>query len=378
MPTAHGSPHIREKQRNGPSLVCRNLVSTIAYAALLTRVPDLKDYTLSELRDWFVEAGQTAFRGDQVFRWLWGQGETAFSQMTNLSKELREQLGELARVSELIPDTIVESTDGTKKYRFVLEDSRAIEAVFIPEGEASRYTVCISTQAGCAMGCTFCHTGTMKLLRNLRPAEIVNQVVAVAADNEPRITNLVLMGMGEPLHNYDNVVRALRILMEDSGLNFSHRKITLSTVGLVPELERLGREVPVNLAVSLHAANDELRNEIVPLNRKYPLAKLIEACRNFPVPARKRVTFEYVQLPGVNDSEKDADELVALLEDLPCKINLIPFNEVPGAPYRAPTDDEVDRFEKLLVDRGFHVLVRRPRGRDVLAACGQLATQGQK
>jgi len=338
--------------------------------------------TREELGAWLAEAGEARYRADQIFAWIHRYGITDFEGMTNLSRDLRGRLAQKAQISSLVLDGEEPAEDGTEKVRFRLNDGQQVESVWIPgggDGRRERNTICVSTQAGCAMGCEFCHTATMKLLRNLTAAEIVDQVIQLSIRHAPApLTNLVMMGMGEPLHNYDAVARALRILMDDFGVNLSHRRITLSTVGLIPELERLGRELPVNLAVSLHAASDELRSTIVPANRKYPVADLIDACRRYPMPTRKRVTFEYVQLPGVNDRPRDVVDLKALLRDLPCKLNLIPFNPFPGAPFRAPTGAEVEDFERRLGEAGFHVLVRRPRGRDVLAACGQLATEGRR
>jgi 23S rRNA (adenine2503-C2)-methyltransferase len=300
--------------------------------------------------------------------------------MTNISKDLRRELTETAVISDLEPEAVEEGGDGTKKYLFNLGDGQAVESVLIPiEG---RNTLCISSQVGCAMACEFCLTGTFKLTRNLTTAEIVNQIMAVRRDvreSGEEIRNIVMMGMGEPLHNLDNVIPAIQIMIDGNGLQLSNRRVTVSTCGLVPEMERLGREVPnVNLAVSLNATTDELRNRIMPINRKYPLKELLQACREFPLPGRRKVTFEYVMMGGINDSLEDAKRLLRLISDIPNKVNLIPFNEHEGCDFKAPTQAAIDAFHSYLIDRHVTVITRDSRGSDISAACGQLKGRLQK
>ncbi len=299
--------------------------------------------------------------------------------MTDLSRDLRATL---AADFALTTPSIVsreKSADGTEKFLLRLADGRQIEAVFIPDTPSM--TFCISTQVGCAMACAFCLTGKMGLVRNLTAGEIAGQVrvLAAALDMLDRKFNIVLMGMGEPLHNYDETMRALRILNDEHGLAISPRRVTLSTVGLLPALERLAREpLMPNLAISLHAPTDRLRAELVPLNRRYGVAEIIDACKRFPLGKRNRITFEYVLLAGVNDSTEDAGRLARLLSGVKSKVNLIPLNAAPGIPFERPSDEAVDRFAKVLADRGILVSVRKSRGRDIRAACGQLIVEGQK
>lgn len=368
----------------------------------MTTKTDLKNFTLPALELFLKGQGKERFRATQVFKWIYQQDAHTFEEMTNISKDLRKELAETAFISNLEPEAIEEGSDGTRKYLFNLEDGNGVEAVLIPiEG---RNTLCISSQAGCAMGCEFCLTGTFKLTRNLTTAEVVNQIMAVKRDlirNPPvvftdgvggiadlidseegdevtsqspaDIRNIVLMGMGEPLHNLDNVIPAIQIMIDGNGLQLSNRRVTVSTCGLVPEMERLGREIPnVNLAVSLNATTDELRDRIMPVNRRYPLKALLEACRNFPLPGRRKVTFEYVMIGGINDSLDDAKRLLRLISDIPNKVNLIPFNEHEGCGFKAPAQAAVDAFHKYLIDRHVTVITRDSRGGDISAACGQL------
>ncbi len=297
--------------------------------------------------------------------------------MTDLSKALRETLSELAFFSSLHPDVKEISADGTIKYALKLSDGKIIESVLIPEDD--RHTLCVSTQVGCAMACSFCMTGTMGLSRNLTPAEIVNQVCAVREDlrhsKAGEINNLVFMGMGEPLANFDNVIKSLDILLDELGLNFSDRKITVSTCGIVPRLKELGEKFKVNLAISLHAADNETRSRIMPINKRYSLDQLLDACRSFPLPKRKRIMFEYILLKDINDSDRDAENLARILQNIPCKINLLPCNEAPEIPYKKPSAARIETFQNILKDHGFTVLLRTSRGADISAACGQLATQ---
>jgi 23S rRNA (adenine2503-C2)-methyltransferase len=368
---------------------------------------DLKNLTLPALEKFLQGQGKERFRALQVFKWIYQQDAHGFEEMTNISKALRTELAETARISQMEPEAVECGRDGTRKYLFTLEDGYAVETVLIPiEG---RNTLCVSSQVGCAMACEFCLTGTFKLTRNLTTAEIVNQIMAVKRDlvsNPPAmqvnaghyfdnddgdenedgssaspaaIRNIVMMGMGEPLHNLDNVIPAIQIMIDGNGLQLSNRRVTVSTCGLVPEMERLGREVPnVNLAVSLNATTDELRNRIMPVNRSYPLKDLMRACKEFPLPGRRKVTFEYVMLGGVNDSLEDAKRLLRLISDIPNKVNLIPFNEHEGCDFKAPTQAAIDAFHSYLIDRHVTVITRDSRGSDISAACGQLKGRLQK
>src|SRR5258705_6745072 len=297
--------------------------------------------------------------------------------MTNLSRPLREQLDESFSIGRLQTLRRAESRDGTVKFLFGLADGTSIESVLIPE--PSRLTLCVSTQAGCGFGCAFCATAVLGLKRNLTASEIVDQVLEASRtlSGDRRITHIVLMGMGEPLANYDQTVRALQIMTDGEwGIGISPRRVTLSTVGLVPQIEKLMAETRVNLAISLHAPNDELRGELMPVNRKYSLPQLMDCCRSLPIPRRKRITFEYVLLRGVNDSMDDAIALCQLLHGIRCKVNVIPFNPHPGSPYQRPDDVEVGKFHQVLHAYGLQINIRRPRGDDIQAACGQL--QGEE
>jgi 23S rRNA (adenine2503-C2)-methyltransferase len=328
-----------------------------------------------------ADLGEKPFRAGQLWHWVYGQGCGDFSEMTTLAKPFRARLAQsfsLAR-PEIAEDHV--SADTTRKWLFRFTDGELAETVYIPNQE--RGTLCISSQVGCTLNCTFCHTGTQRLVRNLEAGEIVGQLMAArdaigewALPSEGRlITNIVMMGMGEPLYNFDNVAKALRIIMDPEGLSVSKRRITLSTAGVVPMMARCGEELGVNLAVSLHAVSDALRDELVPINRKYPIAELLDACRAYPgVHNSRRITFEYVMLKGVNDSPADARALVQLLKGIPAKTNLIPFNPWPGAPYECSTDHAIARFAEIVNAGGLSAPVRSPRGRDILAACGQLKT----
>jgi 23S rRNA (adenine2503-C2)-methyltransferase len=328
---------------------------------------------------------EPAFRARQLWHWIYHRGATDFDRMTSLSKAFRARLAERFVVGRPGVASALTSFDGTRKWLLRFTDAQEVEAVHIPE--ADRGTLCISSQVGCTLTCKFCHTGTQRLVRNLGPAEIVGQVMLVrdhlgewpSPPAGRQITNLVMMGMGEPLYNYDNVAAALKIVMDGEGLSISKRKITLSTAGVVPAMRRCGEELGVNLAVSLHAVNDELRDEIVPLNRKYPLKELLAACRDYPgVHNARRITFEYVMLKEVNDSAADARALVRLLKDIPAKVNLIPFNPWPGAPFECSTARAIERFARILNDAALSAPVRTPRGQDIMAACGQLKSASQR
>lgn len=300
--------------------------------------------------------------------------------MTDLSKSLRESLADEVFFSTLTPAVKEVSKDGTIKYGFSLSDGNMIESVLIPEGD--RNTLCVSSQIGCAMGCKFCLTGTMGFIRNLTPAEIVNQVCAVIEDirdkGEEQLNNLVFMGMGEPLANFENLITALEILMDDLGLNFAERRTTVSTCGIAPKIIELGEKIKVNLAISLHAADNETRNLLMPINKTYPLEVLLDACRAFPLPKRKRIMFEYILIEGINDSDEDAYKLADILRGIPCKINLLPCNETPALPYKRPSSQRVEKFQDILRNADYTVLLRSPRGADISAACGQLATKHKK
>jgi 23S rRNA (adenine2503-C2)-methyltransferase len=347
----------------------------------------------AELRDALQAAGvpekQLRMRAAQIYSWLYTHGAQSFDDMTNVSKALRETLA--ARHTLARPETLEAhySEDGTRKYLFRLTDGQLVETVYIPE--VDRGTLCISSQVGCTLTCRFCHTGTQKLVRNLTSAEIVGQVVAARDDLEDwgtpgdsnsgnrKVTNIVLMGMGEPLYNPDNVARAINVIGDGDGLGLSKRRITLSTSGVVPEIPPMGEKTGVMLAISLHAVTDELRNELVPLNKKYPIAKLLQACRDWPgLSNAKRITFEYVMLKGINDSDADARALVKLLAGIPAKINLIPFNPWPGAPYECSDKARIAAFADIVNRAGYASPVRTPRGRDIMAACGQLKSASVK
>lgn len=339
----------------------------------MTKV-DLKNYSLDELEAFIAGHGKERYRARQIFKWLYQKGAATFAEMSNLSKEFRSELENSAFISTLTPETVEVSQDGTRKYLFRLTDGNAVESVLIPEED--RTTLCISSQVGCAMACEFCLTGTFKLTRNLSTAEIVNQICAVKKETE--VKNLVFMGMGEPLANLDNVVRALGIITSQDGLQFSTRRVTVSTSGLVPELDRLGASATVNLAVSLNATTDEVRSRLMPINRKYPLQELLAACKRFPLPARRMITFEYVMINGVNDTLDDAKRLVRLLSNIPSKVNLIPFNEHEGCSLRRSDQETIDRFHRYLLDKHVTVITRASRGADISAACGQLRGKLEK
>lgn len=336
---------------------------------------DLKNLTPDELAAFLAEMGKERFRAAQILRWIYRRGVTGFAEMSDLGKELRGELEERAFVSDWTPEAVEESRDGTKKYLFRLSDGQTVETVRIPM-EEGRATLCISSQVGCAMGCAFCLTGCFGLTRHLTPGEIVNQVCAAVKDGP--VNNIVLMGMGEPLHNLDNVVKALQILYAPEGFNYGPRKVTLSTSGLVPEMAELGRRIKVQLAVSLNATTDAVRNELMPVNRRYPLAQLMQACREFPLQPRQRITFEYILIRGVNDSALDARRLVKLLHGVKAKVNLIAYNEHEGSAFRAPEEEAIAAFQKYLLDRNIVAIRRASKGQDISAACGQLRGKLEK
>jgi 23S rRNA (adenine2503-C2)-methyltransferase len=341
---------------------------------------DLLGLTLDQLTAFLVEElGERPFRARQLYRWLHQRGETDLDRMTDLSKALRDRLRARVDLQPLAIELQQRSIDGTVKYRFRTRDGRLLESVYMPAPD--RKTLCVSTQVGCAMGCTFCMTGTLGLQRNLSAGEIVAQVHAVnravARDEDLAVhrplTNLVFMGMGEPLHNFDNLKTALAILQSEDGPDFSHRHITVSTVGLVPMIDRLGAETDVKLAISLNASHDAQRSELMPVNRKWNIASLMEAARRFPLRQGRRITFEYVLLRGVNDADEDARRLVELLRGIPAKVNLIPYNENPGLGFGTTGEERAEAFRALLAQGHVAAFIRANRGRDIAAACGQLA-----
>jgi 23S rRNA (adenine2503-C2)-methyltransferase len=363
--------------------------------------PDLRSLSQEELSALMGKLGEKPYRARQLFAWLHKKGAASLEAMTDLPKPLRESLAAQARVTTLSIDAVQQSTDGTRKYRLRTYDGKFIEAVYMPDEAGPegfdpdatdddaptriRRTLCVSTQVGCAMGCGFCMTATMGLVRNLSAGEICDQVYRVNEDlralgieGDRPLTNLVYMGMGEPLHNYENVLRSLQLLLSEEGANFSHRHITVSTSGLVPNILRFGEETQVKLAVSLNATTDEQRAKLMPVDKKWNIEALMDAVRKFPTRQGRRVTFEYVLLRGVNDSDEDAGRLADLLNGLQVKVNLIPYNENPGLGFGDPGAARVQAFRKQLVSRGVTALVRKNRGRDIAAACGQLAVAGEK
>jgi len=333
----------------------------------------------------FAAINLPKFRARQVWRWVWRHGLTSFDDMTDLGKPVREQLAGLFKADRPSVSRRLQSVDGTIKWLLRFADGNEAESVYIPDKD--RGTLCISSQVGCTLTCSFCHTGTQKLVRNLTVDEICGQVLLAmdelgdwpAGNPNRRLTNIVLMGMGEPLFNYENVAEAIRIIMGGEGVALSKRRITLSTSGVVPEIKRCGEELGVNLAISLHAVRDALRDELVPINRKYPLAELIEACRTYPgLSNARRITWEYVMLDGINDSDEDCRALLALIKGIPSKLNLIPFNPWPGSPYVCSSDERIAAFANRVLKAGYASPVRTPRGRDILAACGQLKSASER
>ncbi|MEC7489632.1 MAG: 23S rRNA (adenine(2503)-C(2))-methyltransferase RlmN [Pseudomonadota bacterium] len=340
---------------------------------------DLVGLSRSELAKHLKELGLPVFRAKQIWHWIYHHGVRDFSEMTTITKGLQADLAQTFVISRPAVTADQTSNDQTRKWVMSFVDGRMVEAVHIPEED--RGAVCISSQVGCTLACTFCHTGTQRMVRNLTPGEIVGQFLLARdaygewpSSREPRqLTNIVMMGMGEPLYNYNNVVQALRILMDEEGINVSRRRITLSTAGVVPRIPQIGSELGVQLAISLHAVTDDLRDEIVPLNKKYPIAALLDACRSYPTAKNsRRITFEYVMLRGINDTPADARELVRLIRGIPAKVNLIPFNPWPGAPYECSTTQDMAVFAEIINRAGYSSPIRTPRGRDILAACGQL------
>ena len=339
----------------------------------------------TELKLILVKNNLPKFRADQLWNWIYRSGTTNFDFMTNISKDLRATLSNLFYIWRPKILTSNKSEDGTIKWLLKLDDGNEIETVWIPDDE--RGTLCISSQVGCTLTCKFCHTGTQRLVRNLTSSEIVGQVMLAmdeikdwpSASENRLLTSIVLMGMGEPLYNYENVKNAIEIIMDHSGISLSKRRITLSTSGIVPEIKKCGDDLGVNLAISLHATNNDLRNELVPINKKYDIKQLLDAVREYAtISNSRRVTWEYVMLKGVNDTIDDAKSLVELIKGIPSKINLIPFNEWPCSPYECSKSEDIKNFSIVIMKAGYASPIRTPRGRDVMAACGQLKSLSKK
>jgi len=336
--------------------------------------------SLAELKSFFIGLDEKAFRADQLWNWLYVKGINKLSELNNISKKIINKIDDKYYLPQFKVSKSLLSKDGTRKWLFELEDGKAIETVYIPD--KNRGTICVSSQVGCSLSCSFCYTGTMKFLRNLSTSEILGQIIYVKnilkdwnnKSDKKKITNIVFMGMGEPLLNYDNVIKSINVLIDEKGLAFSRRKVTLSTSGIVPKIIDFKEDSDVNLAVSFHAAFNEVRNILVPINKKWPIGDLLEALKEYSKKRKhKRITFEYIMLDGINDSIKDAKELVKLIKPFKAKINLIPFNPWPGSNYKSSSSDQIKVFKKFILEEGKLVAtVRLPRGDDVYAACGQL------
>ncbi len=362
-----------------------NFANAFAPPAEQADAKNLIGLSRAELAAEMATLGEKPFRAGQLWHWIYHRGETDFAAMTTLSKAFRARLAEGYRVNRPAVSECQESYDGTIKWLLSFPGGHQVETVYIPE--VDRGTLCVSSQVGCTLTCRFCHTGTQRLVRNLSPAEIVGQVMIArdalgewpASSIDRRITNVVMMGMGEPLYNYENVAQALKIMMDNEGIALSKRKITLSTAGVVPEMYRCGEELGVNLAVSLHAVTDDIRSTIMPINNKYSLAQLLEACRRYPgISNARRITFEYVMLKGVNDSPADAKALIKLLDGIPAKINLIPFNPWPGSFFECSDRRAIQKFADIINAAGLPAPIRETRGEDILAACGQLKSASER
>jgi 23S rRNA (adenine2503-C2)-methyltransferase len=346
---------------------------------------DLLNFNIEELQDFCISNNLPKFRATQIWRWMYCFGLHTFEGMNNIARATKDFLNEKAFISRPEISEMQKSSDGTIKWLLKLSDGSEIETVYIPQED--RGTVCLSSQVGCTLNCSFCHTGTQALVRNLTANEINGQLMLAmdylkdwpSGKNTRKVTNVVMMGMGEPLLNYKEVSKAIKVMMSDDGISLSRRKITLSTSGIIPMIEASGIELGVNLAISLHAVNDELRDQLVPINKKYNLEALIKACRNYPpLSNSRRITWEYVMIKGVNDRESDAKELINLIKGIPSKINLIPFNPWPGSLFETSTQKNIDIFAKILMDAGFASPIRKPRGQDIYAACGQLKSTSEK
>ena len=342
-----------------------------------------RDEIKESLKKFDIPESQINMRLNQIWGWVYNKGISSIDEMTTLSLELRDELKKYHNLERPVISNEKISEDGTKKWLLKFTDGSEVETVFIPDDE--RGTLCVSSQVGCTLNCTFCHTGTQKLVRNLTSQEIVSQVL-IARDSleewgeeQRKITNIVMMGMGEPLYNFENVRDGILVMSDDAGLSISKRKITLSTSGIVPKIKMAGNEIGSMLAISLHATNNDLRNEIVPINKKYPIEELLDACKNYPgLSNSKRITFEYVMLKGINDSEAEARDLVKLISGIPAKINLIPFNSWPGSSYECSDWDQIEKFGDIVNRGGYASPIRMPRGEDISAACGQLKSDTKK
>jgi 23S rRNA (adenine2503-C2)-methyltransferase len=378
-------------QTPGATNPAENLIVQQRFETPVDGKLDILGLSKDELKVVLAEAGvaakQVNMRATQVWGWVYHKGVTDFDDMKNINKDVKAILKAKLRISRPEITEAQYSTDGTRKYLIKFADGNEAEAVYIPEDD--RGTLCISSQVGCTLSCKFCHTGTQKLVRNLTANEIVAQMMIARDDLEEwpssshnrKVTNIVMMGMGEPLYNFDNVKKALKIIMDEEGIQMSKRRITLSTSGVVPMMERAGEEIGVNLAVSLHATNDKTRTEIMPINNKYNLDQLLTACANYPgVHNARRVTFEYAMLKDINDSDEQARELVRLIQkyNIPAKVNLIPFNPWPGTPYVCSDNDQIKKFSDIIFAAGYSAPIRKPRGQDIMAACGQLKSSSEK
>jgi len=342
---------------------------------------DINNLNRLELAQAIKDIGEEAFRAEQIWHWLYAKGVKSFNQMKNISPSLQQKLSEHFIISRPAIAVKQESIDGTIKWLLKLNDGSQVEAVYIPE--ANRGTLCVSSQVGCTLTCSFCHTGTQRFVRNLTASEVLQQLLLAKDEladwhSSPKVTNIVMMGMGEPLYNYEQVSKALKMAMDEKGINFPRRRITLSTSGVVPMIAQCADDLGVHLAISLHAVNNELRNLLVPLNKKYDLAQLLEACRKYPSNNHNRITFEYVMLDQLNDHVEHARELVKLIRGIPAKINLIPFNPWPGSHYLCSTPERITAFANAINEAGYQALIRTPRGQDIFAACGQLKTASEK
>ena len=346
---------------------------------------DLLNFSFDELKTFCLNNDLPRFRATQIWRWMYCFGLQSFMEMNNISKSTRVFLNELSLISRPQISETKESVDGTIKWLIKLKDGSEVETVYIPQED--RGTVCLSSQVGCTLNCSFCHTGTQALVRNLTSGEIIGQLMVVmdhlndwpSGKNFRKVTNVVMMGMGEPLLNYNEVSKAIKIMMSDDGISLSRRRITLSTSGIIPNIDKTGAELGVNLAISLHAVNDKLRDTLVPINKKYNLKDLINSCRNYPnLSNSRRITWEYVMLKDINDSEEDANNLIKLIKGIPSKINLIPFNPWPGSFFETSSQNKIDNFAKIIMDAGFASPIRKPRGQDIYAACGQLKSDTEK
>jgi 23S rRNA (adenine2503-C2)-methyltransferase len=337
--------------------------------------PNLKDMSLEEMEVFIAGFGKEKYRARQLMKWLYQLNTGSFEEMTNLSKVFRMQIQDMAGIVDPKIEKIQISKDGTKKILFRLEDGLFIESVLIPG--KNHWTICVSTQAGCRMGCKFCMTGKQGFKRNLLPSEITGQISMLRA-NMPEgddIKNIVMMGMGEPLANYENTLKAIRIITSDFGFGFSNRKITVSTCGIAPMINQLGKDICVNLAISLNAPDNKTRSHLMPVNKKYPIEILLDACRNYPMPGRRMLTFEYILIAGINDSPEDAEKLARLLKGIRCKLNLIAFNEYPGSIFKSPSEERIRGFQQVLLNHHYTSIIRASKGSDILAACGQLSGQ---